>query len=57
VAYVLDGGDSPVTVALDGGELEVEVGEDMHINLTGWAVPVFHGALADEFVKELNATE
>ncbi len=57
VAYVLDGGDSPVTVVLDGGELEVEVGDDMHINLTGWAVPVFRGALADEFVKELNATE
>ena len=57
MAYVLDGGDSPVTVVLDGGELEVEVGEDMHINLSGWAVPVFRGALADEFVKELNATE
>jgi diaminopimelate epimerase len=57
VAYVLDGGDSPVTVVLDGGELEVEVGEDMHINLSGWAVPVFRGALADEFVEELNATE
>jgi diaminopimelate epimerase len=55
VAHVLDGGDSPVTVVLDGGELEVQVGEDMHINLTGWAVPVFRGALADEFVKELNA--
>ncbi len=40
VAYVLRGGDSPVTVVLDGGELEVEVGEDLHINLTGWAVPV-----------------
>ncbi len=57
VAHVLDGGDSPVTVGLDGGELEVEVGEDMHINLTGWAVPVFRGALADEFVKELNAIQ
>ena len=57
VAYVLDGGDSPVTVVLDGGELEVEVGEDLHINLSGWAVPVFRGALADEFVKELHATE
>ncbi len=56
-AYVLGGGDSPVTVVLDGGELEVEVGEDLHINLTGWAVPVFHGRLADEFVKELHATE
>ena len=43
VAHVLRGGDSPVTVVLDGGELEVEVGEDLHINLTGWAVPVFAG--------------
>jgi diaminopimelate epimerase len=57
VASVLRGGDSPVTVALDGGELEVEVGEDLHINLTGWAVPVFRGTLADEFVKELHETE
>lgn len=57
VAYVLDGGVSPVTVVLDGGELEVEVGEDLHINLAGWAVPVFTGTLADDFVKELNETE
>jgi diaminopimelate epimerase len=57
VAYVLGGGDSPVTVTLDGGELEVEVGEDLHVNLTGWAVPVFRGALADEFIKELHAIE
>jgi diaminopimelate epimerase len=57
VAWVLAGGDSPVTVVLDGGELEVEVGEDLHINLTGWAVPVFRGTLADDFVKELHATE
>ncbi len=34
VAHVLDGGDSPVTVVLDGGELEVEVGEDLHVTLT-----------------------
>jgi diaminopimelate epimerase len=57
VSYVLHGGDSPVTVALDGGELEVEVGEDLHVNLTGWAVPVFRGKLADEFVGELDASE
>jgi diaminopimelate epimerase len=57
VAYVLAGGDSPVTVRLDGGELEVEVGEDFHINLTGWAVPVFRGELAAEFVKELHAIQ
>jgi diaminopimelate epimerase len=57
VAHVLRGGDSPVTVVLDGGELEVEVGEDLHINLTGWAVPVFAGALAGDFVKELAEIE
>ncbi|HLI60222.1 MAG TPA: diaminopimelate epimerase [Solirubrobacteraceae bacterium] len=57
VAHVLAGGDSPVTVVLDGGELVVEVGEDLHVTLTGWAVPVFSGRLADEFVEELHATE
>jgi diaminopimelate epimerase len=57
VAHVLDGGSSPVTVALDGGQLEVQVGEDMSINLTGWAVPVFSGALADDFLEELHAIE
>jgi diaminopimelate epimerase len=57
VSAVLRGVDSPVTVELDGGELEVEVGEDMHVNLTGWAVPVFAGALSDEFLKELHEDE
>jgi diaminopimelate epimerase len=57
VAAVLRGLDSPVTVHLDGGDLEVEVGEDMHVNLTGWAVPVYRGTLSDEFLKELNETE
>src|SRR5947209_2851285 len=41
VAYVLDGGRSPVTVALDGGELGVEVTGELEIKLTGWAMPVF----------------
>ena len=45
VSYVLRGGDSPVTVKLDGGELRVDVEEDLHIDLTGWAVPVFSGEL------------
>ncbi len=57
VAYVLAGGSSPVTVELDGGELEVEVGEDLRVNLTGSAAPVFAGTLADDFLKELHATE
>jgi diaminopimelate epimerase len=57
VSYVLGGGRSPVTVILDGGELEVEVGADLHINLTGWAVPVFRGTMSEDFVKELNAIQ
>jgi diaminopimelate epimerase len=57
VAYVLKGGASPVTVHLDGGELEVEVGEDLHVTLTGWARRVYAATLSDEFVKELNETE
>ena len=56
VAYVLRGGDSPVTVRLDGGELVVEVEEDLHLNLTGWAVPVYRGELADDFREELEST-
>jgi diaminopimelate epimerase len=46
-----------VTVVLDGGELEVEVGEDLQINLTGWARPVFEGRLSEAFEKELHETE
>jgi diaminopimelate epimerase len=45
IVHVLRGGDSPVTVHLDGGELEVEVTDDLHVDLTGWAVPVFAGEL------------
>jgi diaminopimelate epimerase len=47
VAHVLRGGDSPVTVRLDGGDLEVDVGEDLHVDLTGWAVPVYAATLSD----------
>jgi diaminopimelate epimerase len=45
VAHVLRGGESPVTVKLDGGELEVDVDESLHVDLTGWAVPVYRGEL------------
>lgn len=57
VAHVLSGGRSPVTAVLEGGELEVGVGEDLHIHLTGWAVPVFAGRLSPEFIEGLDATE
>ena len=55
VAAVLDGARSPVTVALDGGELEVGVSPDLEVTLTGWAEPVFSGEFSDEFVAELEA--
>jgi diaminopimelate epimerase len=57
VAAVLRGLDSPATVALDGGELEVEVGEDMHVSLTGWAKPVYRGELSKELIEELNEAQ
>jgi len=43
-----------VAVVLDGGELEVEVGEDLSVNLTGWARPVYEGRLSDELLSELE---
>jgi diaminopimelate epimerase len=60
VAHHLSGGGDTgrsVTVVLDAGELEVEVGPDLHVNLTGWAVPVFAGELSEHFLKELHETE
>jgi diaminopimelate epimerase len=57
VAHHLSGGPAHVLVRLDGGELEVEIGEDLRVNLTGWARPVFTGRLSEEFVGELTDTD
>ena len=57
VAHVLRGGDLPVTVRLDGGELEVDVAGDLHVNLSGWALRVYRGELAEDFVKEIDEAE
>jgi diaminopimelate epimerase len=57
VAYHLAGGPREIVVRLDGGELTVEVGEDLHVTLTGWALPVCAGTLADDFRKELDETQ
>jgi diaminopimelate epimerase len=46
-----------VRVVLDGGELTVDVADDLRVNLTGWARPVFEGRLSDDFEKELHETE
>ncbi|HKN94194.1 MAG TPA: hypothetical protein VJU60_07675, partial [Thermoleophilaceae bacterium] len=57
VAAVLRGATSQLTVHLDGGDLEVEVGEDLQVNLTGWAVPVYKGELSDELLEELREAQ
>jgi diaminopimelate epimerase len=57
VAAVLSGVHSPVTVVLDGGELEADVGENLNVNLTGWARPVYAGTLSEAFVEELHEAE
>jgi len=54
VDHVLRGGDEPVTVQLDGGELEVAVDEALQVELTGWAVPVYRGELSDELLADLS---
>jgi diaminopimelate epimerase len=54
VAAVLQGATSPIAVMLDGGELEVEVGEGLEVLLTGTAEPVFAGELSPELVRRLE---
>jgi diaminopimelate epimerase len=54
VAAVLRGARSPLTVRLDGGELEVAVSDDLEVTLTGWAEPVFAGAFSDELTHALG---
>jgi diaminopimelate epimerase len=53
VTAVLRGSPSPVTVALDGGELVVEVSEDLDVTLTGWAEPICAGELSAELLAAL----
>jgi hypothetical protein len=37
--------------------LDVEISADLHIKLSGWAVPVYRGILAEAFLEELHATQ
>jgi diaminopimelate epimerase len=57
IANHLRGGAAHVTVLLEGGELSVEIGKSLHVDLTGWARPVFAGRLSEEFVEELIETD
>jgi diaminopimelate epimerase len=54
VAAHLAGAPSGLTVELDGGELQVEIGDDLSVRLTGWAEPLFSGELSDELLRALD---
>jgi diaminopimelate epimerase len=53
VTAFLRGSPSPITVELDGGELLVDVGDDLDVTLTGWAEPVCAGQLSPELLAAL----
>ena len=53
IAAFLGGAPSPIMVELDGGELEVEISDDLDVRLTGWAEPVCSGELSPELLRAL----
>jgi diaminopimelate epimerase len=57
VTAFLRGAASPIVVELEGGELEVEVGEDLAVRLSGWAEPVYSGELSPELIEALSELE
>ena len=54
VAAHLAGAPAELTVELDGGELGVEIGDELSVRLTGWAEPLCAGELTAEFVRTLE---
>jgi diaminopimelate epimerase len=55
VAAHLAGAPGSLTVALDGGELGVEISDQLDVALTGWAEPVFSGELSPELLTALES--
>jgi diaminopimelate epimerase len=53
VTAFLRGAQSPITVRLDGGELEVEIGGELDVRLTGTASRVYRAELSPELVAQL----
>lgn len=52
VAAHVAGAPASLTVGLDGGELQVEIAEDLDVRLTGTAQRVYSGELADDFMGD-----
>lgn len=57
VTAYLKGAPSEIVVELEGGELEVEIGEDLAVRLTGWAEPVYDGELSPELLQALSGLD
>jgi diaminopimelate epimerase len=53
VSAFLRGSESPITVELDGGELEVEITPDLDLTLSGWAEPICSGEISAELLAAL----
>jgi diaminopimelate epimerase len=53
VTAFLHGAPSPITVELEGGELEVEISPELDLRLSGWAEPVCSGELSAEMLAAL----
>jgi diaminopimelate epimerase len=54
VAAHLAGAPVALTVELDGGELQVEIGSGLSVRLTGWAEPVYAAELSPELLRALE---
>lgn len=57
VTAFLRGAPSPIAVELDGGELEVEISDDLDVTLSGWAEPICSGELSAEMLTALTALD
>ena len=54
VAAHLAGAPSRLMVELEGGELEIGVGEDLRLSLTGWAEQIYSGELSPQLLRALE---
>jgi diaminopimelate epimerase len=57
VTAFLRGAASPIAVELDGGELTVEISDELDVTLSGWAEPICAGELSAELLTALAALD
>ena len=54
LAAHLSGGPASLLVELDGGELQVDIDENLNLRLTGWAIQLYSANLSEDLIKELS---